>query len=87
MNINDQFLSTCVGEVPENLRDEFAKIVLAGVTTPSLVGEVVHGYVAAEAIAKSIYLIADALMKERVESRATVKIDSEIMAAMTRSKP
>jgi len=90
MNNNDQFLSACVGNHTGELRDEFAKIIMAGLVTPDLVGYIQHNEVAPELIAKSVYAIADALMKERVESMGSVRVEVkssfDIMEALSRSK-
>lgn len=90
MNINDQFLSECVGGSVYSIRDDFAKIILANVITPDLVGEATGNNVdVAPLIAKAVYKIADALMKERVESLGSIKVEvkqesiSDFMASMS----
>lgn len=87
MNNNDLFLSACVGTSTSELRDDFAKIIVSGLVTPDLVGYIQNNEVSPELIAKSVYAIADALMKERVVSKPSVKINSDLMAALVRSKP
>lgn len=91
MNINDQFFHSCFPGDTNSLRDEFAKIILANVITPDLVGEATNSNAdIAPLVAKAVYKIADALMRERVESMGSVRVEvrasaSDILASMQES--